>query len=75
MIGPDGDHALRGAKQLASCVGVPVRLPHLGLMPACHQDYRLTGGTESKRINKKIAHGFKAVLIGPDTLAAQKHVS
>ncbi len=75
MIGPDGDHALHGAEQLTARMGVPVRLPHLGLMPARYQDYRLTGRAEPMRIDKKIAHGLKAVLNGSDTLAAQKRVS
>jgi len=55
-------------------MGMPIRLPYLGLMSARNQYYRLTSRAEPERIDKKIAHGLKAVLNGLDTLAAQKRV-
>lgn len=75
MIGSNRDDALHGAEQLTPRMGMPVRSPHFALLAARYQYYRLRNGAQPERIDKKIAHGLKAVLNGSDTLAAQKRVS
>ena len=75
MIRPDRDQPTHGAEQLTTGVAVSLRAPDLSLLAPTDQDYRFCRRSETKRIDKEIVHGLKAVLNGLDTLARQGQAS